>query len=255
MRVGEAADIMDRVDGLPVRKGPALLLCKAVKAGRQDAHQAPVAVVRFVISAAFLCFVVFPVAVDGLDGAPSDIEGPTVWGEGPVIEPFHKVAHDLVQVDRPSAPDAFQQCQGQAAVICPGAFRKVEGAVTAHAQNRMPGHFFPCFKLDRAAEGIPDHNAHDPIQPDIVRFRHTILSFYKNCRALPGMPCCKGQVPGGSCLRCSPARLFCFFCFFAPAPRRKQRFGPKPPARPSAPESGGPGSRPWLRGQKDSAVL
>ena len=167
MGVSKPADRMYNVDCITIRVHSAAFHNTAVKTCRHDPHQASVTVIPFLIAAAFLCFSIFLVSVDCLHCAAADIVGFSIRSKFSVVEPLHKVPHDIVEINLSDTPDAFQECNRQAAVICPGSFRKIECAISAHAGNRVPGNFIPGFKLYRASKSITDNNTHDPIQPDI----------------------------------------------------------------------------------------
>ena len=99
MGVGETADRMYNVDCITIRVHSAAFHNTAVKTCRHDPHQASVTVIPFLIAAAFLCFSIFLVSVDCLHCAAADIVGFSIRSKFSVVEPLHKVPHDIVEID------------------------------------------------------------------------------------------------------------------------------------------------------------
>ena len=166
---------MDCPDGVGVRHP----FCVTIQAGRHDPHQAAVAVVAFTPASAFKRVSLALISRNRVVGAFADIIGIAVRGERPVIQPVHKIAHDIIHIHTAGSADAVQQRQRQAAVVRPGTCGQIESTVPAHSGHRMRCNLVPFLKLNRAAQGVPDYDAHNSVFPDIPHknLRDIILPF------------------------------------------------------------------------------
>ena len=79
---------------------------------------------------------------NSLHGPVSDIVGISVRGEFTIVQPLDKIVHDVGRIRFSKSQKALQQSDRQAAVVCPGSGRQVEGSVSAHFRYRIAGNFF-----------------------------------------------------------------------------------------------------------------
>ena len=124
-------------NGRAVAVDKMLILFKLVQRHGQNTHQRAVPVISLRASTAFQRCNTVAVSFNRAAGCATVVEGFAVGGVFALIEPACKLRHNVIVVDFTLAAETVEGAEHHTAVIGPGAFRLIVGAVLHHIRDGM----------------------------------------------------------------------------------------------------------------------